>query len=1095
MKKNTHFEENRTAKFTILEAGTGLIQTKRFHKEGVDSSSRAKTFVHQERQVSCFEDLHSLIIKLSNSACKVVVAGTVKDEFRLKNKIRRLANPRHGEAPTLEDLGCGWLNFDIDEVERPDHLSWRDPQALAEWTWDEACRRLPPLKNVSVVWQASSSAGTAGKELFAKFHFYCLADRPLFAHERQHLFKLAGSDTSLARIAQPNYIATPVFDGVLDPLEGLPRIGIIRKDKESLNTSSIAFPEEAKGRKRKTKQGNPSKPLPLKAYPSSAKTITSKRGEVQLSKSCAKLGRGGHGNTTIYNEALLIGGFVSAGEINEWEAHERLLKAASQTGHDRYQEALRNGFRDGLARPIVEASGAEGPGPFYPHSSIPRDQAISMHAETIESWGNEALAFLCKQSQGMSWQENDGPPRVLLSGAQGIGKTSALVGRNGQPGFLHRTEGLVSLMLLPDHEKVIEAFDDYQKNATASAPPTIALKGRNRRDPEADNDTVKMCRVYPTARKLSDLGFSIRSTLCKKCPFRTDCGYLRQEAEIKLHLKAKTGLVIFAPHEYGHLPLPAEALPDLTVFDERPRDFGVEEVHVSLVELTATLMSPAKNWKQRVVEIGDALLLQDQAIFPVKSALLAMAGDAPGIQMDRLREMGVTSELLRAAIKHLEELKTGNTNRALKPLFSCKDDVINETQLGIIGSRLKSCKASHARRLQTLCECLLVDMENNLATSSAVFVHLDQSRPAQHQAGFSAVRLRDLKNVAHRPFLYLDGTANADMSRLLLGSDLETRHYPVARNAKVTQVVGCNFSKRRLSLAAQEKQTLTAKIRDENDTLRGYVNGVIARHPEAAVFGTKDVIASLDFDRLGRAGHFGKLRGQNRWEQFDQAIVIGREQPGYLDVERIARAYASAAREEFQSGDYVKQRRGIRMRNGSHEMDVFAHRDPWGDRVLQQIREAEIEQAMDRVRLIHNSERKEVFLMSPVVANVTVDRIVEWRDFKKGGSNVDKAIAKHGLLFLSPTDCAKHLPEIWRSKQAAQNDLKRAKLLSKEPYRDILYGELDGKSPPLLVEFWPAVEKGRRSRKKQALVFAPVYQVREKLEQFVNISEFRVLSL
>lgn len=133
--------------------------------------------------------------------------------------------------------------------------------------------------------------------------------------------------------------------------------------------------------------------------------------------------------------------------------------------------------------------------------------------------------------------------------------------------------------------------------------------------------------------------------------------------------------------------------------------------------------------------------------------------------------------------------------------------------------------------------------------------------------------------------------------------------------------------------------------------------------------------------------------------------------------------------------------------------------------------------------------------MSPVVGDVTVDRVVKWRDFKKGGSNVDQAVAKHGLLFLSPTYCAKHMPKIWRSKQAAHNDLRRAKLLSKAPCRDILYGEFDGKSPPLLVEFWPAVEQGQRSRKKQALVFAPENQVREKLEQFLKISEVRVLSL
>lgn len=166
-----------------------------------------------------------------------------------------------------------------------------------------------------------------------------------------------------------------------------------------------------------------------------------------------------------------------------------------------------------------------------------------------------------------------------------------------------------------------------------------------------------------------------------------------------------------------------------------------------------------------------------------------------------------------------------------------------------------------------------------------------------------------------------------------------------------------------------------------------------------------------------------------------------------------------------------------------------------GDRILRQIREAEIEQAMDRIRLIHNKVPKEVFLLTPVVANVTVDRIIEWRDFKRGGSNIERAIAKHGVLFLSPTDCARYMSDIWRSKQAAGTDPSRAKLMSKEPCRDILYGEFDGKSPPILVEFRPAIEAGRTARRRKALVFAPAHEARQKLEQFFPVSEFRYCEL
>ena len=52
---------------------------------------------------------------------------------------------------------------------------------------------------------------------------------------------------------------------------------------------------------------------------------------------------------------------------------------------------------------------------------------------------------------------------------------------------------------------------------------------------------------------------------------------------------------------------------------------------------------------------------------------------------------------------------------------------------------------------------------------------------------------------------------------------------------------------------------------------------------------------------------------------------------------------------------------------------------PWRSRsrprcqlVLEQIREREIEQLIDRLRLIHNEEPKRVFLLNRIVCDVTV---------------------------------------------------------------------------------------------------------------------------
>lgn len=338
-----------------------------------------------------------------------------------------------------------------------------------------------------------------------------------------------------------------------------------------------------------------------------------------------------------------------------------------------------------------------------------------------------------------------------------------------------------------------------------------------------------------------------------------------------------------------------------------------------------------------------------------------------------------------------------------------------------------------------------------------------------------------LKHGRDVPFLYLDGTADAAIARLAFGCDLVCRRHPVERKAEVTQVLGCNFAKRRLCSETQAQQVLTKKILHENLLLKHWVEEVLERFSEAAVFGSRGIVRSLNINDPSRVGHFGALRGQNRWEDRDTVVIIGREQPSYREVEWRARAYAAAAGDAFNSGDYHKVARGIRTRGGVQSVDVMVHPDLWGDRVLRQIREAEIEQAIDRVRLIHNENPKHVYLLSPVVVDVTVDKVEAWRTFKKGGTRIEQAIEKHGVVYLSPTDCARYMPDIWSSKQLAATDLPTAKEMSKTPCRFIYEGGFDGKCP-LLVEFSLKTSKGRSARKKSALVFAGEADVRTRLE-------------
>ncbi|WP_281995665.1 hypothetical protein [Ruegeria faecimaris] len=1078
---------------TVLEASTNKPQTKVFHPGGVERSSRAKHFKPHEAEISGFDSLEALLAELAHEPSKVVVMGSVTEGCRNQQKIRRLANPRDGVPATLEDRGSCLLHFDVDDLARPGHLGWEDPAALARWAWSELCRKIPVLQDVSVFWQASSSAAIPGKDDFAKFHFWCLANRPLFAHERRFLFEHAGSDKSLAGIAQPNYTAFPIFQGVSDPLAGRPRSGVFRGYKDAVDASLIAFPIEAKKRRANPRQSNRRNDKGSLTKPSKVCTSTSSFGRQQLSKACKRIVLKGASNPLIFDEVQLVGGYVAGGHISYDEARESLVQAARAVGYTRADEVVENGLKTGLERPINQSDSKVATVPFYPAPTLHREEAIAKHAQVLEDWGRQALAYNAK-----SWQFTDDPrpetaPRVLLSGAQGVGKTAFLVGREGKSGFLHKTHGLVSLMLLPDHAKVQEALDDYTTNAPAGAPLAIGLRGRGQPDP-LENE-AKMCRVFETARHVSARGWSVRSSLCKRCPHQDTCGYLRQEGVIKRALRNKTGLIVFAPHEFGYLPLPGEAKPDLVIFDERPRDFAVESVDVTLEELGDFALPETRSYwsfpAKHGVTMGGAPVIGEHPVTLVQRALLSSLGQSSSVSLSALRAAGITSILLEQAIAALEVYNSKSVSVVLRKALGYGTQTWNTGDIARLRSRLQRLPIEEAQSLQFLFECLRSEIDSGHEEAVGVF----KSGPDRHDPnvapGLRAVRIKSLKHGNDIPFLYLDGTADPDLSRIAFGPDLACHHHPVERSAKIVQVVGCNFSKRRLCQVSQARQGLSPKIQEENQRLKAWVEQVIARQPDAAVFANNSVLQSLDIINPDRAGHFGALRGQNRWEGCPSALVIGREQPACQDIERVARAYAAATGDAFQSGEYTKVSRGIRLKGGVSPLEVIAHPDAWGDKILRQVREMEILQAMDRIRLIHNECPKNVYLLSPVVVDATVDRIEPWRSFKKGGTRIQRAIQSHDVVFLSPTDCAKFMPDIWASKQLAAQDLPTAKEMSKDPYRFIYDGGFDGQCPRY-VTFRLKAENGRTSRTKTALVFTKGEEARTRLEALTGpLAEFR----
>lgn len=1152
------------AHITILTSANGRRATKHFTPQKVEGYARESRWRWHEAGIGTFDDLARLLSEVERNPLSLVVQGVVAPGWRDKAIIPRTKKANKGE-PSLIDGGSRVIHFDIDDLPLPLGTGWHDPEEVARAVWQAVIvARIPAFNGVSVWWQASSSAGTPGKAHLAKLHLWALLDQPIDEDQRKALLKQAGADDSLASINQPNYIAAPIFDGVPDPLEGVTRSGIIIGALDHAAVGAIAWPEaeikQAKARKPKAGEG------PVVA-PEGLDHATSDAGHDLLDRICGQISTATQGgrNKLINRLAYTIGGHVAGGSIAYSEARAALLQAGMASGHDRYEEAVENGLRDGLQRPIApqEEAGADTSDqtvePYHPAPEGDRNAAIAAHPATINAWADQNIPIMqatkavARAYEEIKHPEADDPDldrkiaevrkaqrdirhrvqdqfgldhlpaskvtkntpisRVMLTGAQGVGKTRAVVGADGKPGILHRAHGIVSILFEPDHGMAAQARRDYDRNAPEGSPPSIVLRGRPAADPDQQGET--MCRLPDIAGRLAARGVSVPKALCERCPFADVCGYLKQEKEIKRLVAAPEGVAIFAPHDYAFLPLPGLVEPDLAIFDERPRDMGVEaEASLSLEALGEPLRFDrplkAQTGAQAASEEADAQAANLRFIRPLMIALRNAGQDHGDRILGALRDQGINRDHVVGAITGLQFFQDRETAHAMRDALALWDFSGRSFNLGNrLEKEIESREGKIARTLQTIFEALLVEIDKPRDDAIGIGVAEVQRRPGSSDKarGIIAVKLKALR-IGRIPFLHMDGTGDHVMAQRVFGK-MGVAHHPVERSPadrgdRIIQVVGAEFHNAGLIGGRKgrggEIIPYDGTWKADYDAQRRDIRSIIAARPGALVIGSKSVIETLKpGDHGAHAAHFGAIRGRNDWEKIDQIIIIGREEPSPAAVERTARAFAAHSDASFESLSgkrYPKAQRGIRTRNRSgHGIKVNFHPNAWADRVLKQIRDAEIVQAVDRIRPIFKDQPIEVVLLSPVAVDLTVDQVISWKDFRQGGTRIERALHQARVVPLSGREAERLLPDIWPAKDTHRRDLEEAGLLAQTLNRIPYLG-----NAPIRIEvvasYRVEAEAGKRAHERQALIAAPPAEARAVLEALTGpLRSFEVVQV
>lgn len=227
--------------------------------------------------------------------------------------------------------------------------------------------------------------------------------------------------------------------------------------------------------------------------------------------------------------------------------------------------------------------------------------------------------------------------------------------------------------------------------------------------------------------------------------------------------------------------------------------------------------------------------------------------------------------------------------------------------------------------------------------------------------------LRDSLVLRH-PLLILDATAEKELLKAVI-PHVEFHSVEVPRKTHVIQVHNRRFSK--FSMTGSEgKEALLTHIQQLIDRLA-------PRYPRSLLVTLKALEGTFRLPTTWSTAHYGNIRGVDAYKDSDAVVLLGTYLPPVQAIEHEAGALAACLPETRNfTGAYTKLERTFRVAQGSGSASVWGHPDSFAQLVLEQKREAEMLQAIDRLRLVHSSEPKPVFILSNLPLDLTVDELV-----------------------------------------------------------------------------------------------------------------------
>ncbi len=555
-------------------------------------------YARQIDGIEGIEGLSEVLTELEADTRSCVVRGVPRGTGG--SYIRRTKyHPQTKPDGTLEDIPRQWCLIDIDSEELPEGT---DPLGLDAVRY--VCSQLPEcFRDTTCHYQFSCSAGFKPG---ARLHLWFWLDRPVDSDELKAYLKseVPIADSALANAVQIHYTAKPILIGVADPLNGIPRSGLLEGSNDE-----VVFPEPKEVIRTPTRTNGTCISGGIDHH---LERIGDNRdgfhGPIRDALACLAATDGPDADLDEFRE--MVWKYVEEAEGRPGGGTRSPEYIEEKMSEAEWQRALEK-FSEQTPKSTAPRKGklVEGIQPRYElPEPVTLEQGRRKIGQVLDEWFERGSSF-----QSLT---PDCPAALYLKVTPGVGKTYGYLQlikrqREKYPEF-------TAWIFVPRIMLGNQIVQDHGEGA-------YLIKGRLQ-----ELEGEPLCRKHDLVRQVQATR-GVYKTLCERieedgeghrCEHIDECAYFRQYREAN-----KPGSTVIMAHEYAFIPsqrLTELPRPDLIVFDESFYSTAIQEKEDSV----ESFLSSAGSFRELAQKIVGALASVD----PVFLLL------AEGITSEKLRE-------------------------------------------------------------------------------------------------------------------------------------------------------------------------------------------------------------------------------------------------------------------------------------------------------------------------------------------------------------------------------------------------------------------------------------------------------------------------